>query len=256
MSYLNDYLKVVPKADAAKIRETISKSQEYFEVNNLSEKEFERLILELAEKEQPVTEMADIGIKITADPLNRFYSQVLLDLSHLFPEQNTIEMAAENYDTIYQGHLEEMKKEIDALNRRIVELEEIRKGEDGLVLKSYSFEPDNQAEAMEQLTEETAYLFCDRDGTLLEQAAVDRLYHTYFLSLEKNKEEDILKNEKGLTTAQLEVLYQSPYTLGNQNENYTIDKAIDGDTNTFWFNVALKPNNQRDSVSISQKGRE
>lgn len=256
MSYLNDYLKVIPKADADKIRETIAKSQEYFEVNNLSEKEFELLITQLAESETPITKVTDIGIKITADPLNAFYSHALMDLSHLFPEQNTIELAGENYDTLYQGHLEEMKKEIEALERRVGELEEMRKGEDGLVLKSYSFEPDRQSEFMEQWTEETAYLFVDRDSSPLTGASIDRLYHTYFLSLGKTEEVDVLKNEKQLTTAQLEVLYESPYTLANQNENYVISKAIDGDENTFWFNVALKPNNQRDSVTISQKGRD
>ena len=75
------------------------------------------------------------------------------------------------------------------------------------------------------------------------------------MSLAKNKEIDLLKNEKGLTTASMEVLYESPYTLKNNNEQYGIEKAIDGDNGTFWFNVALKPNNARDGITISQKGR-
>lgn len=256
MSYLNDYLKVIPKADADKIRANILKNQAYFEVNQMTETAFHSLILQLAEMEEPETNVPDLGTKITADPLNAFYSNVLLDLSHLFAEQNQIERAGENYDSIYQAHLEEMKKEVEALRRRITELEELRRGEDGLVLRSYSFEPEIQNQQLEIRNDDTAYLFCDRDGTLLEEANIDRLYHTYFLSLGKTKEIDALKNEKGLTTATLEVLYESPYTLANQNEMYGIEKVIDGDSNTFWFNVALKPNNALDSVSISQKGRD
>lgn len=255
MSYLNDYLKVIPTADASKIRTTLNKSQEYFEISRLSDQAFEELLEKLVVSEEPLTKLVDPGTKITADPLNRFYGNVLLDLTHLFSEQNAIERAGENYDIIYQSQLDELKKEIEALERKIALLEETRKGESGLVLKSFSFEPEKAELFVEPKTVETAYLFADRDGRTLESAIIDRHYHTYFLSLAKNKEIDLLKNEKGLTTASMEVLYESPYTLKNNNEQYGIEKAIDGDNGTFWFNVALKPNNALDSITISQKGR-
>jgi len=255
MSYLNDYLRVIPQADASRVRETIAKNKAVFEVNNLSEKEFERLIIQLAEEEGLVTKLVDVGTKITADPLNTFYSHVLMDLSHLFPEQNSIERAGENYDTIYQGHLEELKKEIEALERRVEELKQQKRGEEGLILKTFSFEPDKQSLYVEDYTQEAAHLFVDRDGESLAPASIERLYHTYYLSLDKTVETNVLQNAEGITTAQLEVLYESPYTLDNNNENYRIEKAIDGDSNSFWFNVALKPNNARDSVSVGPKGR-
>ena len=178
-----------------------------------------------------------------------------MDLSHLFPEQNSIERAGENYDTIYQGHLEELKKEIEALERRVEELKQQKRGEEGLILKTFSFEPDKQSLYVEDYTQETAHLFVDRDGESLASASIERLYHTYYLSLDKTVETNVLQNAEGITTAQLEVLYESPYTLDNNNENYRIEKAIDGDSNSFWFNVALKPNNARDSVSVGPKGR-
>lgn len=255
MSYLNDYLKVIPKADASKIRDNIAKNKAVFEVNAFSEAEFERLILQLAEQEQQVTTLVDIGTKVTADPLNDFYSHVVMDLSHLIPEQNAIEQAGENYDKIYQGHLEELKKEIEALERRVVELKELKKGEDGLILRSFSFEPDKQGESLETYTEDTAYLFADRDGTVLAPAQIERFYHTYYLALAKNNETNVLQTTAGISSAQLEILYESPNTLDNTNENYGIEKAIDGDSNTFWFNVALKPNNAQDTVFVSPKGR-
>lgn len=255
MSYLNDYLKVIPKADADKIRENISKNQAVFEVNDFSEAEFELLIQQLAQEEEPVTKLVDVGTKITADSLNDFYSHVVMDLSQLVPEQNAIERAGENYDKIYQGNLEELKKEIEALERRVIELKELKKGEDGLILRSFSFEPDKQGESLENYNDDTSYLFVDRDGTLLEPAQIERFYHTYYLGLAKNKEVNVLQNSNGISSASLEILYESPNTLDNTNENYGIERAVDGDSNTFWFNVALKPNNAQDSVSISPKGR-
>ena len=256
MSYLNDYLKVIPKADADQIRETLNQNQAILEVNRFSEEEFENLILQLAEDEQLATTLVDLGNKVTADPLNQFYSHVLMDLSHLFPEQTNIETAGENYNQIYQGHLEDLKKEVAALERRVEEVEDLRRGEEGLVLRSFAFEPESEMAHKELYTSETAYLYVDRDGTVLEPAAIDRLYHNYFLGLGKTKEVNVLQNEQGLTSAQLEILYESPHTIDNKNENYTLQKAIDGDVHSFWFNVALKPNNQTDETSISPKGRD
>lgn len=256
MSYLNDYLKVIPKADADQIRNTLAQNQAVLEVNRFSEQEFEKLIQHLAGDDELVTELVDLGTKVTADPLNTFYSHVLMDLSHLFPEQTNIELAGENYDQIYQAHLEDLKKEIVALERRVEEVEDLRRGEQGLVLRSFAFEPESETQNKELYNEETAYLYVDRDGTILEPAVVDRLYHNYFLGLGKTTETNVLQNDQGITSAQLEVFYESPYTLDNTNENYGLEKAIDGDSNTFWFNVALKPNNQTDTTTISPKGRD
>lgn len=253
MSYLNDYLKVIPKVDADKIRENISSNQEIFEVNRLSEQEYELLINQLAEENTVQTKPVVLDQTITADAFNSFFSNVLVDLSRLFPEQNNIEQAGVNYDRIYQGHLEELKKELEALTRGIERLEKENRGEDGLVIKSYSFEPEEKEVIVERLTDETKYLFVDRDGSHLEPAAGERLFHTYYLTLNQDKKINLLENEKGTTTANLSVVYESPYTLINQNENYTTDKAIDGDDSTFWFNVALKPDNSLDSVSISPR---
>ena len=253
MSYLKDYLKVIPKVDANRIRENIADNKEVFEVRNLSEKEYERLVFQLAEESIIQTEPSELEQTITADSFNQFYSNVTFDLSRLFPEQNHIELAGENYDRIYQGHLEELKKEIDALSRNIERLEQQQRGESGLIIRSYGFEPEEREANAEHLNSETAYLFTDRDGSALNQTTNERLFHTYFLSLGKRTETNLIENHKGISTAKLEVVYESPYTLINQNENYQIEKAIDGDSSTFWFNVALKPDNGLDSVSISPR---
>lgn len=236
-----------------RIQENISENQEVLTIQNISEKQYEALLNQLAEESHIFTEPVALSQEITADDFNLFYSNVLLDLARLFPEQNSIEQAAINYDQIHQGHLEELRKEVDGLKRNIEKMKAQQRGESGLLLHSFSFEPEERDEHSELYSEETAYLFTDRDGSPLEPAQSERLFHTYYLSLSKQSEESLLESENGRTTARLEVVYESPYTLVNQNENYHISKAIDGNPNTFWFNVALKPNNEPDSVSISPR---
>lgn len=256
MSYLNDYLKVIPKADAERIRENILSNREIFEIQNLSEDEFSYLIHQLAESEITKTKTTDLGTKIIADPLNEFYSNVAIDLNHLFPEQNSIEEATEHYDEIYRAHLEDISRGIEALSQRMQELEQKTKNENNLVIRSFGFEPEKQGQLMETKNSENNYLFIDRDGSELNLAIIERNYHTYYLSLEKETDIDALRNEKGITTATLEVLYQSPGTLSNNSNMYQPNKALDQNNSTFWFNTALKENNQKDSISISPKGRE
>ena len=253
MSYLNDYLKVIPAVDALRIQENIADNQEVLSIQNINEKEYEALLKQLSEESTLFTELVPLGKEIKADDFNLFYSNVLLDLARLFPEQNSIEQAAINYDQIHQGYLEELRKEADGLKRQIEKMKAQQKGESGLLLHSFSFEPEEKEAHVERHSEETAYLYTDRNGLPLEPAQSERLFHTYYLSLSKQSEQSLLESEDGRTTARLEVIYESPYTLTNQNQNYTIEKAIDGNPNTFWFNVALKPKNDPDSVSISPR---
>ena len=43
MSYLNDYLKVIPAVDALRIQENIADNQEVLSIQNINEKEYEAL---------------------------------------------------------------------------------------------------------------------------------------------------------------------------------------------------------------------
>lgn len=250
MSYLNDYLKVIPKADADIIRQNIAENTELFEIKNLTEQEFEGLVDDLINSEDILTEIIELSQTITADDLNDFYSNVGLDLHKLFPEQNNIEKLGENYDRIYQGHLEELNNEVEKLRTSINRLEQKEKMQENTITKGYSFEPDRREEVSEIYTEETAYLYRDRDGQEKAPAKQEKLFHTYHLVLSKTEEVNLLVNDNGLTTASLNIVYESPNTLENTNKEYSVDKAIDGDEGTFWFNVSQKPDNSLDYVNI------
>ena len=250
MNYLNDYLRVIPKADADIILKNISENTELFEVSQLTEESYEELINDLINSESNITNVVELDEVITADAFNQFYSNVAIDLHRLFPEQNNIEKLGENYDRIYRGHLEELSYEIEKLRESINKLSSKESLQEDTITESYSFEPDRREIVSESLNEGTKYLFVDRDGSQLESAEQEKLFHTYHLTLAKDKVVDLLVNDKGLTTASIQIIYESPHVIENENPEYAVDKIIDGDSGTFWFNVAKKPDNSLDYVSI------
>lgn len=251
MSYLEGYLKVIPQVDGIKIKEAISANEEIFTVADFTEEKFKEIIDYLALKEEPLTAPVNLTQKVVADPLNDFYSKAAIDLIFLFTEQNLIEGVAENYDRIYQGNLEDLKNEAYNLEKRVKELDMESEGEEGLVVRSYSFEPTNLSANVETDRQRYSSLFMDRDGTILESTSIDRNFHKFFTSISRDKETNLLLNSKGETSARLKLLYESPYTVKNENPNYTLDKIIDGNDSTFWFNVSLKPDNASDSVYVN-----
>lgn len=250
MSYLNNYLKIIPKADADIIRKNIAENTELFEIKNLSEQDYEALIEYLIKSDESITMPVDLSNAITADEMNQFYSDVAMDLHKLFPEQNNIEKLGNNYERIYEGHLEELANEIEKIRYSVDRLSNKETMEENTAVVSYSFEPDLKSENSEVYTEDTAYLYTDRDGSAAGPAQQEKLFHTYHLTLNKVEEVDLLVNENGITTAKLEVVYQSPHVVGNDNPEYDIMKAIDGDSATFWRSVARKPDNSLDTVNI------
>lgn len=256
MAYLEDYLRTIPLSDASAIRQAILENEVHFGLADISEQEFERLIKQIAEQNEPLASMPTFTEKIEAAPFNQFYSTFSVDLNQLFREQASIETAGENYDHIYRANLEEIQRSVENLEQTVLRLEKQNRGEKGLVLRSYSFEPENAKQMSETHTSETAYLFSDRDGTLLEPAETNRLYHTYSLTLKKKEETNALQNPDGTTSARLEVLYETPGTVTNTNPEYAPHKAIDGTSESFWFNICLKSNNGLDKIDTLPKGRE
>lgn len=256
MAYLEDYLRTIPLSDSSAIRKAIQENEVHFGLSDISEKEFEKLVNQIAEENNLMTEVPSFSEKIEAAPFNQFYSALSVDLNQLFREQASIEVAGENYDHIYRSNLEEIQRAVENLEQTVLRLEKQNRGEKGLILRSYSFEPENAKQMTETHTTETAYLFADRDGTLLEPAETNRLYHTYSLTLKKKEETNALHKSDGSTSAKLEVLYETPGTVTNTNPEYAPYKAIDGTSDSFWFNICLKSNNGLDKIDTLPKGRE
>lgn len=250
MNYLDNYLKVIPKADANKIKESINENKEIFEVKKISEQEYELLINHIIENNEIVTDLIELDNIIKAEELNEFYSNVAIDLHKLFPNQNNIELLGQNYKRIYEGHLEELANEIEKIKVNIDRLSQKRHIQENVKEVYYSFEPDLKNENAEEYNENTSYLYKDRNGKLIKPAVQEKLFHTYHLSLNKTKEIDLLVNEKGISTAKIEVVYESPHTIKNKNPEYSVEKILDGDKDTFWLSTAHKPDNNIDTVNI------
>lgn len=254
MNYLTNYLTAIPGYDVTKVQQALSSNQLHFGLDSANRQEFERLVTQVTDDRKLLSEAPTLNDKLEAAPLNQFYSSVEVDLAHLFSEQAAIEMAATNYHYIYKDVLEELTRSANQLQQAVDQLDRQPLGERGMVLKEYSFEPEQEHRLSETYSDETAYLYVDRDGTPLTPPEVNRLYHHYSLTLSKRVDENALLNDEGLTTASLEILYQTPGTLTNHNPSYQPSKAIDHSSDTFWFNVALKASNGLDKIDISPKG--
>lgn len=241
MSYLSDYLKVIPKIDQERVLQMIRENEELFLVENLSEDQFEALIKMLVEEEYQATSLVDLGEKVEAAPFNEFFSNTAIDMIQLFEKQNLLEGAARNYDRIYQGNLDEMKRAIDALERRTRDLELENKIEANVIVESYDFTEEDRKNKFELFTPETSYLFEDRDGQTIGAIELTRTLHVHYGALGKTKRVNRLLNDKNQTTAKIKMKYVSPYTVGINNPVYSIEKAIDDSTETFWSIFALAP---------------
>lgn len=254
MAYYDDYLKVLPKVDADIVRSFIEENQEILTIKNLTEEEFKRLIDSVVSKESPVTQKVKLSPKIKAEEFNEFYSNLSLDLIHLFLEQNLIEGITENYDRIFEGNIQEVKNHLEKLKQRVSDLDMQREGEQGLVLESYNFDPVSEYQHIEKdQSSVSSQLWVDRDGSILEPVVTSRNFSHYFASLTKREEVNVLRNSKGELTATIEILEESPYVVENPSSNFGIENAISGEENRFWYSVALKPSNTLDSISINPK---
>lgn len=239
MNYLQDYLRVVPKVEKERVEALLRANKAIYEVQNLTEREFQELVNFLAEKQEPVSKPIELQETMEAEDFNLFFSNVAIDLMHLFEEQNLLEGAAANYDRIFSGVLDDIRKEVAALRQREQELYLENKGEDGLFVRTYSFESENKTKHAEAYNADTKYLFEDRDGSVLPEVAYERSYHQHYISLAKEDELNVLVNDKNQTTARIKVTYENEGAVNLKEEKYKIDKAIDGSDDTYYMHVVL-----------------
>ena len=244
--YLQGYLKVLPESQRMKIEEIIRENQEVLtsqtEERVQFEEEFTEVIRRLAEDHEPATSFIPQLDRLDPDKYNEFYSSVYMDLNMLFLESELIESAIVNYDRIFEGILSDLRKEVEALKARVDSLRLTAEGEDGLIIKQFDFTTKAQ---METDTKTYAHLFRDRDGSAIPLAVIERNQDQYYLSIGKTLEVDCLRNEKGETTAKIEIVDRRgiPVKLtGEEAGRYRIENAIDGSLDTYCGEVILTDN--------------
>lgn len=239
MALLQDYLRVLPRVEKERIEALLKSEEELFEIKGLTEEQFQELVEYLAIEKQKVTEKIELSETIKAEEMNLFFADVAIDLLHLFEEQNLLEGAARNYDRIFSGVLDDIRREVRALERREQELWLENKGEDGLIVRSYGFDISEKSLMAETRDESNAYLFTDRDGSLLEDVAFERSYHRHYVSLPKEEEKNRLLNENGQVTAKLSVEYENIGAIDMSGYGYGPEKALDGSDDTYYMHIVL-----------------
>lgn len=239
MAYLEDYLRVIPRVERERIETLLKGQRELYEIKNLTEEQFAALVEYLAVEQQPVTTSVELTDVVDADAINLFMADVAIDLLHLFEEQNLLEGAAMNYDRIFSGVLDDIRKEVSALRRREEELWLENQGEDGLIVKSYGFDVAEKGRHAETQSEGKAYLFEDRDGRVLPEVEYERSYHQHYIGLGKKESVDRLVNEKGQVTAKVSVAYENTGSVDMSDVGYGVERILDKSDDTYYMHVVL-----------------
>lgn len=235
--YLTGYLEVIPESQRRKIQDIIQENQELFNISSLSEKEFGQLIAQLTEQHRQLTVFAPQMDKLDPNLYNSFYSNLHVDLNLMFAEAQLIESATVNYDRIFDGIIADLEKEVQTLRNRVNSLKLTSEGEDGLIVKQYSFDDKSQ---METDRNKYSHLFKDRDGSDIPDIVMEGNKGENFIVLGKTDEVDCLHNEVGTTTATIAITDRrgAPIMLAN-NSKYVLDNAIDSSTDSYWGEVIL-----------------
>lgn len=239
MAYLEDYLRVIPRVERERIETLLKGQRELYEIKNLTEEQFAALVEYLAVEQQPVTTSVELTDVVDADAINLFMADVAIDLLHLFEEQNLLEGAAMNYDRIFSGVLDDIRKEVSALRRREEELWLENQGEDGLIVKSYGFDVAEKGRHAETQSEGKGYLFEDRDGRVLPEVEYERSYHQHYIGLGKKESVDRLVNEKGQVTAKVSVAYENTGSVDMSDVGYGVERILDKSDDTYYMHVVL-----------------
>lgn len=236
--YLKGYLQVLPEFQRKTIKDIIVENQDLFEIKNVSDDEFKKLMDQLAKDHEQLTKFIAQYQKLDPDLWNNFFSNLYIDLNLMFLESNLSESAIVNYHRIFESIISDLKKEIDKLSQRIDELKLVNEGEEGLIVKSYDFTTKGQ---METDRGKYGHLFQDRDGTQVSNVVIERNHDQYFAALGKRSETDCLKNQSGQPTAKIKVIDRrgKPIEMTKNPERYAVSNSIDGSNETYWAEVVL-----------------
>lgn len=235
--YLKGYLEVLPAYQRAKIQDIIRDNTELYQFTDISEEEFKEMMDRLAKDHQQLTRVIPQEDKVDPDLYNAYYSNVHVDLNLMFMENHLIESALANYGRIFDGIISDLNKEVGTLREKVNSLRLVNEGEDGLIVKSYSFDTKEQ---METDISKYSHLFTDRDGSEIPVSVIERNHDQYYITLSKTQEIDLVRDKEGRATASIEIVDRRGTPVKTTSESkYSLDKAIDGSEETYWAEVVL-----------------
>lgn len=239
--YLNGYLQVLPDYQRRKIEEIVKDNKDLYNFNSITEEQFKQIIDRLEIDHEQLTEFIPQLDKLDEELFNSFFSNVHVDLNLMFLESQLLENANANYGRIFDGMVSDLQKEANALGKRVGSLRLVSEGEDGLIVKEYSFSDKSQ---METDIDNNKHLFLDRDQVDGEEpettmAIIERNHDNHYLTLEKTKEVDCIRDQNGNPTAKIKVIDKRGAPIKKNHDAWPTSKAIDGDPDSYWAEVVL-----------------
>lgn len=230
-NYLSGYLSVLPLIQRKRIVELLSKNEDY-RYGVVSSAEFNALMEQIVSEHKQISEQIPQEEQLDSALYNEYFGKVYTDLQFMFNEINLIDRATTNYHSLAAAELSNLNKEVNNLNIEIENLKLISSGEDGLIIRTETF---NDAVFEEDPDGVYANLFCDRDGTALPKAAIFLNDKKKALSLRTKVVVDRIHNDNGLLDATVQLLDQRGQ--GNDIVNRGIDKILDGSDETYWLQI-------------------
>jgi hypothetical protein len=239
--YLSGYLQVLPDYQRRKIEEIVKDNKDLYNFNSITEEQFQQIIDRLEIDHEQLSEFIPQLDKLDEELFNSFFSNVHVDLNLMFLESQLLENANANYGRIFDGIISDLQKEVNALSSRVNSLRMVSEGEDGLIVKEYSFSDKSQ---METNVEENKHLFLDRDQLDGEEpdtpmSVIERNHDNHYLVLAKTKEMDCIRDRNGNPTAKIQVTDRRGIPVKKVYDGWPLDKAIDGDPDSYWAEVVL-----------------
>lgn len=233
MDYIQDYLAVLPQYDREQVEMILKDNLDLFEVKAISKDEFEALIQQLSTKKEKLTIHKPTSEYVDADHFNEFYSNVALDFKSLYHSHMTSEKVIANYDRILSGTLNDIQREVNELSTRIEELNLKASNENGLIIKTFSFDEKDKHLYIENDREQYPHLFMDRDGSEIEDAAISRSFHQHYITLPLREVENALEDESNNISADISIEYAR--LEAKEFANHPVAHAIDNSDETYWY---------------------
>ncbi len=187
------------------------------------------LYLERLLSQSQITDNLDLPKKEDS-PLqsyNNLYSKIDIDLNYLFKVINSFYSVVESYKLLSESYIESVQVDLDKISSSIDNFKEkIISNEDIIITESFT----NNSVA-EQINEQNAYLFLDRDGSSTYTTLNRNNHKGSHISLSYIKTDDLLHDEYGKAKAIINILDFKGMPVESNN---SINKAVDNNIDSYW----------------------
>lgn len=236
--YLSSYLKVLPDYEADSLRAALLEENKEINAAHVNISEYENIINNLETLADMITEVLPVTPnidKVSRDAFNKFHLDVYLDVQRLYKSSELIESALKNYEYFHKNEIHNLQLAIDALNKRINEIDSNAQTKETIITLIEDFST-NHASSME-LRPEFEYLYKDRDGSTGFKADIKTEGTKSRLTTIERANHDLLRDDTGKLTAKIVVTDKRGEPV--PQTQHPIEYALDSNMSTYWGEMVL-----------------